>query len=101
MISRKVAEQLVAKLREGTNLFVDVIDQKGVIQASLNHKCVGSFHKIAYDLIKGNRDFVNVEKSLDTLGIPQGVIFVVKENGARVGAVGVSGPPTAYTPSLK
>lgn len=62
MISRKVAEQLVAKLREGTNLFVDVIDQKGVIQASLNHKCVGSFHKIAYDLIKGNRDFVNVEK---------------------------------------
>lgn len=80
-------------MREGTNLFVDVIDQKGVIQASLNHKCVGSFHKIAYDLIKGNRDFVNVEKSLDTLGIPQGVIFVVKENGARVGAVGVSGPP--------
>ena len=95
MISRKVAEQLVAKLREGTNLFVDVIDQKGVIQASLNHKCVGSFHKIAYDLIKGNRDFVNVEKSLDTLGIPQGVIFVVKENGARVGAVGVSGPPNS------
>ncbi len=98
MISRKIAEQLVTKLREDTNLFVDVIDQKGVILASLNQKSVGSFHKIAYDLIKGSRDFVHVEKSLDALGIPRGVILVVKENSARVGAVGVSGVPDSVHP---
>lgn len=93
MITREIAEQLIAKLREETDLFVDVINEKGIIQASFHPKNVGTFHKVAFDLMQDSTEMVDVGRAIDSLKIPQSVVSVVKENGLRVGCIGVSGPP--------
>ena len=64
MISKKMAERFVVKLRQETGLYVDVINEKGIVQASLDTKKIGSFHKIAYDFMKGNLQKMDVEKDL-------------------------------------
>lgn len=38
MISKKMAERFVVKLRQETGLYVDVINEKGIVQASLDTK---------------------------------------------------------------
>lgn len=93
MISKEMAERFVVKLREETGLYVDVMNQKGIVQASLDTKKVGSFHKIAYDFIKGTLHEMDVERDLPNLGISQGVLMKVQENHVCVGAVYVSGVP--------
>lgn len=93
MISKEMAERFVVKLRQETGLYVDVINEKGIVQASLDTKKIGSFHKIAYDFMKGNLQKMDVEKDLPNLGIAQGVLRKVEENHKCVGVVSVSGVP--------
>lgn len=93
MITRKIAEQFIAKLREDTDLYVDVIDKKGIIQASLNPHRLGTFHKIAYDLIDGDKDEIDIDAGTGNSGQFRGIVLSVKENGVRVGAITVAGVP--------
>ena len=56
MITRKFATQFSIKIHADTNLELDIVDNKGIIQGSTTQQDIGNFSKFAYDFINSTQD---------------------------------------------
>ena len=99
MISRKLAEQFLTKLREETELFADVVDHKGIVQASLNYKLVGKTHKAALDFINSGQDCAELDPGQTDGEDTQCLILAIRENNVRVGALCMLGTRGSIRPA--
>ena len=93
MIDRVVAERLIDKLSQFTEYNINIMDEDGIIIASRMKERVGTFHEVAFRLMKGDEDSRVVTKEDSNKGVKCGVNMVVHVNKRKEGVVGLSGDP--------
>ena len=78
------------------------MDEDGIIIASRMKERVGTFHEVAYQLMKGDEDSRVVTKEDSDKGVKCGVNMVVHVNKRKEGVVlGLSGDPREIMPVAK
>lgn len=93
MISRELAARLVEEVRKYTDCNIIIVNQNGIIIASSDPSRIGKYHQSAHDLIQGTQESVEVERDNLMPGVKAGISMIIRMNGVREGAVGVSGDP--------
>ena len=101
MIDRLFAERLIDKISQFTEYNINVMDEDGIIIASRMKERVGTFHEVAYQLMKGDEDSRVVTKEDSDKGVKCGVNMVVHVNKRKEGVVGLSGDPREIMPVAK
>lgn len=93
MLDHELAERLIGKLVNYMDYNVNLMDEKGIIIASTDKGRVGSFHEIAYNIMKKSQDIVEVEDNDDFLGVRSGINMALEFEHKKIGVVGVTGDP--------
>lgn len=94
-MAETLAEEFIDRIREMTEYNVNVMNDKGIIIASKNLNRIGDFHEIAYQIVRGNAPFIEVDSETckKYVGVQPGIMFPVVVHGERIGSVGVTGEP--------
>ncbi len=101
MIDRLLAERLIEKVSQFTDYNVNIMDENGIIIASRMKERVGTFHEVAFQLLKGDEDTRTVMKEDSEKGVKCGINMVVHVNKRKEGVVGITGDPKEVTPIAK
>lgn len=98
MLEETLAKKLIERVSEYTSYNVNIMNEDGIIIASVDPKRVGTFHEAAYVITHNDRDVIMVEDSEEYEGTAPGINMVIQIDGKRIGVVGVSGKPEEIRP---
>lgn len=101
MINKLFAEQLIERLSNFTEYNINIMDENGIIIASRMKERIGSFHEVAYQLMKGDEDSYVVYHDEAEKGVKCGVNMVMNINKRKEGVIGISGDPKVVMPVAK
>ena len=93
MLDNFLAEKFIKKAGESTEYNINIMDEKGVIIASKDAERIGNFHEVAYWIIHGDEEIIDVPDGGKYLGVKPGVMLPIEHRGKRTGAIGVTGEP--------
>ena len=93
MLDNFLAEKFIEKAGESTEYNINIMDERGVIIASKDAERIGDFHEVAYWIIHGDEEIIEVPDGGKYLGVRPGVMLPVIQKGKRIGAIGVTGEP--------
>lgn len=98
MLSEDLAGRFLKKVAEYTDYNINIMNQKGIIIASKTENRVGTFHEIAFRIIQGEDDEIDVDQSNKFIGVKAGVNMAVLHDGKKVGVIGITGDPVQIRP---
>ncbi len=98
MIEIELAKKFIEQITQYTDYNVNIMDDKGIIIASRDPSRVGTFHEVAYQIVRGREDIVSTASSADYPGVLPGINMVISIEGRREGAVGLTGDPEVIRP---
>lgn len=104
MIDNTLASRLIEKVSPLTDYNVNIMDKNGIlIASSKTRERIGTFHEVAYQIIKGDEDTVVVEQGDPNpgFGVREGVNMAIYLNKKKAGVVGVTGDPETVMPFAK
>ncbi len=93
MLNVELAEKFIEKIVIYTDYNINIMNDKGIIIASRDKSRVGTFHEIAYQIIKEDKNVIEVEMDDTYLGTKNGVNMAFFHKNTRIGVVGVTGVP--------
>lgn len=93
MLDNFLAEKFIEKAGESTEYNINIMDEKGIIIASKDTERIGDFHEVAYWIIQGEEEIIEVPDGGKYLGVRPGVMLPIMQKGKRIGAIGVTGEP--------
>ena len=93
LLDNFLAEKFIKKAGESTEYNINIMDEKGVIIASKDAERIGNFHEVAYWIIHGDEEIIDVPDGGKYLGVKPGVMLPIVHRGKRTGAIGVTGEP--------
>lgn len=96
-----LAEKFMDKAKELTEYNINIMNQKGIIIASKDKERIGSFHEVAYWIIHGEEDIIDVPDGGNYLGVKPGVMLPIVHKGKRIGAIGITGIPDEVRQTAK
>ncbi len=89
-----LAEKFIEKARDMTEYNINIMNEKGIIIASKDGNRIGHFHEIAYWIVHGDEEIIEVpEEENELMGVKNGVMLPIVQKGKRIGAIGVTGEP--------
>lgn len=98
MLSTELARRFIERISEYTDYNVNIMNADGVIIASRDPERIGSYHEIADRIVHGHEDVVYVSEGEHYRGVQPGINMLIESDGAREGAVGVTGDPEVIRP---
>lgn len=104
MIDNTLASRLIEKVSPLTDYNINIMDNNGILIAcSRTKERIGSFHEVAYQIIKSDNDTVIVDQDTPDpgFGVKEGVNMAIYLNKRKAGVVGVTGNPDAVMPFAK
>ncbi len=104
MIDNTLASRLIEKVSPLTDYNINIMDNNGILIAcSRTKERIGSFHEVAYQIIKSDKDTVIVDQDTPDpgFGVKEGVNMAIYLNKRKAGVVGVTGNPDAVMPFAK
>ena len=104
MIDNTLASRLIEKVSPLTDYNINIMDNNGILIAcSRTKERIGSFHEVAYQIIKSDKDTVIVDQDTPDpgFGVKEGVNMAIYLNKRKAGVVGVTGNPDAVMPIAK
>ena len=96
-----LAKKLIDRISKFTDYNVNIMDENGIIVASRMKEREGSFHEVAFEIVKGKEDIVEVEVDNPEKGVKGGVNIAIYNNKKKTGVVGVTGKPDEVLPVAK
>ena len=93
MIDVELAERFITRAAQYTQYNINVMNEKGIIIASSNSARVGTFHDIAYSIMIGEEEIIEVYPKDNFQGGRSGINMALMHRGRKAGVVGVSGNP--------
>ena len=91
-IDKKLAQQIVATVKDVCGQNVNFIDHTGIIYASTDEKRIGSFHEIGKQAAEKG-EMLEADTDSQFAGTQKGVNLPIFHNGSLVAVIGISGPP--------
>jgi carbohydrate diacid regulator len=102
MFDRNLAQRLINKISKQFGYNINVMDDKGIIIASVDSSRIGEFHQGAYDIIHEKiplRAYKDVDEKI--IGVKPGIIMTTYYRNTIIGVVGVTGDPDVLMPFAK
>lgn len=96
-----LAGTLIDRISNFTDYNVNIMDENGTIVASRMKERIGSFHEVAFEIVKGDEDMVLVEEDNPENGVRAGVNMAIYVHKKKDGVVGVTGNPEQVLPIAK
>ena len=96
-----LAGKLIDRISNFTDYNVNIMDENGTIVASRMKERIGSFHEVAFEIVKGDEDIVLVEEDHPENGVRAGVNMAIYVHRKKDGVVGVTGNPDQVLPIAK
>lgn len=93
MIDVELANRFIRQASNYTDYNINVMNENGIIVASSDNSRVGSFHEVAYTLMKANKDVVEVTTKDNFQGGRVGINMALIYKRKKIGVLGVSGDP--------
>ena len=93
MIETGLAERFIEQVRKYTDYNVNIMNEDGIIIASIDPDRVGQYHEIAYRIVHGGADIIDTTKLAERSNVRPGINMVIESDGLRAGVVGVTGDP--------
>ncbi|HEU4964680.1 MAG TPA: sugar diacid recognition domain-containing protein [Bacilli bacterium] len=99
ILTRTLAEQIVAKTMESTHLRINVMNREGIILSSSDPNRVNTFHEAAYRVVQtGDTMMISAEESAGLTGTLPGLNMPILFGADVVGVIGISGRPEEVVP---
>ena len=98
MINKELAVRFIAQVTQYTDYNVNIMNERGIIIASRDPDRVGQFHEIAYQIIHGKADIVEITKDDNYPGVLPGINMAIKPDNQCEGVVGITGIPEEIKP---
>ena len=98
MISRELAQKLIERISQYTDYNVNIMDEDGIIIASRDRERLGQYHEIAYRIVHGSEDHIDLYGTPAFPNVKPGINMVIATGGRREGVVGVTGDPEEIRP---
>lgn len=96
IIAQKIVKQLSEIIKYQYN--INIMDENGIIIASVDAARIGSFHEIAYQILTSNQKQIDVYDSEQLVYAKEGVNMVLEYRDSVIGVVGVTGNPDEVRP---
>lgn len=94
MLTTELAETFLKRFVQYIPYPVNIMNEKGIIIASSDTTRVGSFHEVAYKILKTDNLMILTEhNSNNYIGVRDGVNAAVLYHGEKVGVIGLTGNP--------
>jgi carbohydrate diacid regulator len=94
ILSQDMADRIVTKTMEATQLNINVMDRNGIIISSSDPARIHTFHEGAFQVISSGREIViSSEESLVLQGSKPGINLPIWFHDQIVGVIGISGRP--------
>ncbi len=98
MISQDLAQKFIEQVTKYTDYNVNIMDEDGIIIASIDPRRVGQYHEIAHRIVTGTEDIIDTTALTGHTNVRPGINMVIMEDGRREGVVGVTGDPEEIRP---
>lgn len=98
MIEAAFAQKFIEQVTQYTGYNINIMNENGIIIASRNIERIGTFHEVAYRIIKGTEDLVVTTTEDEYPGVLPGINQVIMLDGKREGVVGITGEPEEVKP---
>jgi carbohydrate diacid regulator len=102
-LTRELAARIVSDIKTAANADANIIGEGGYVLASYDPKRVGDMHEGGRRILAGETDEIAITSAVAATlqGARTGYIGVVKVDGERVAAIGITGDPETTKPIQK
>lgn len=98
-LRKSLADKIVSRTMEITQLNINVMDQRGIIISSSDVKRLHTFHEAALQVIASGEEIVlTAQESRKWAGTRPGINMPICFNGEIIGVIGISGSPKEVVP---
>lgn len=97
-LDTQFATQIIEKVKQYTDYNINIMNERGIIVASLTRERIGTFHEIAQRIIHGDKDEIVVDKDENYIGTREGVNIAVYYKNKKIGVIGITGEPEKVRP---
>lgn len=97
-LDTQFATQIIEKVKQYTDYNINIMNERGIIVASLTRERIGTFHEIAQRIIRGDKDEIVVDKDESYIGTKEGVNIAFYYKNKKVGVIGITGEPEKVRP---
>lgn len=98
-LTQSLAEKIVKKTMEVTQLNINVMNKDGIIISSSNPERIQTFHEVAYKVIEtGEEMLISPENYSKWAGTKPGINMPIYFHQEIVGVIGISGSPDEVIP---
>mgnify|MGYP000743981821 FL=1 len=98
MIDALLAKKFIERITQYTEYNVNIMDEKGIIIASKNTSRIGTYHEVALQIIRGDKDTIIVDNENTQFGVKKGVNMAIYYKKRKEGVIGITGEPDAVMP---
>lgn len=97
-LDTQFANQIIEKVQQYTDYNINIMNERGIIVASLTKERIGTFHEIALRIIEGDEDEIVVHKSENYVGTKEGVNIAFYYKNKKIGVIGITGEAEKVRP---
>ncbi|MCI8465486.1 MAG: CdaR family transcriptional regulator [Lachnospiraceae bacterium] len=91
MLNVELAEKIIDRLTECTDYNINIMDERGIIVASRDKSRVGTFHEVAFEIVRQNMESKEVEAEDTFLGTKAGINMALEYKRNVIGVIGITG----------
>lgn len=97
-LDAQFANKIIEKVKQYTDYNINIMNERGIIVASLTKERIGTFHEIALRIIQGEQDEIIVDKKENFVGTREGVNTACYYKNKKIGVIGITGDPETVRP---
>ena len=98
MLEEGIAQKLIDHFSGTTGHNINIMNDAGIIIASLDPTRIGRFHETAYRILRSGKSVEEVNEDDQFLGTQPGINMVLENKGVPIGVVGITGEPSEVRP---
>ena len=97
-INKKIAQSIMETVKNTIRHNINIMNERGIVIASSDPKRVGTFHEIAFQIISGPNDVLEVDDGNHLIGTQKGINVVLKYKNIKVGVLASRAFPMKSAP---
>ena len=97
-LDTEFANKIIERVKQYTDYNINIMNERGIIVASLTKERIGTFHEIALQVVQGDQDEIVVHVGDRYIGTKEGINVAFCYKNQKIGVIGITGKPEEVRP---
>lgn len=97
-LDTEFANKIIERVKQYTDYNINIMNERGIIVASLTKERIGTFHEIALQVVQGDQDEIVVHEGDRYIGTKEGINVAFCYKNQKIGVIGITGKPEEVRP---